>query len=75
MVLDFPSYQKFKQYVQEQGISPIHMHDACGGQYFSVDQPDEKTAEVVRAYFAPMGVLADFTDDLSNFMLLDQEVQ
>ena len=74
MVLDFPAYQTLKQFVQEQGLSPIHMHDACGGQYFSVEQPDQKTADAIRSYFAPQGVLADFTEDLSNFMLLDREV-
>lgn len=72
MVLDFPVYQQLKEYVARQGLSPIHMHDACGGQYFTVEHPDEKTADAIRAYFAPQGVLADFTEDLTSFILLDQ---
>ena len=47
------------------------MVDACGGQYFTLEQPDGPTLQALRDYFAPMGARPDFTDENTHFVLLD----
>lgn len=71
MVLSFPEYQALKAHLAAEGLSPIHMVDACGGQYFTLEQPDERTLQALRDYFAPMGAKPDFTDENTHFVLLD----
>ena len=75
MILDFPSYQALKAHLRELGVHDVHLNDCCGGQCFYVDDPDDATVEAIRAYFAERGILADFTDDRSIFMLLDKGEQ
>lgn len=73
MVLDFHDYRTLKAHLKAQGLSDIHLHDACGGQYFTVDHLDDKTQAALVAYFAPMGAKPDFTDDRTSFILLDRK--
>ena len=46
----------------------VHMHDACGGQFFNWDslgEKDPQVREAVAAFFSARGVELAFNDDPS----------
>ena len=53
----------------EAGIpTRVHLHDACGGQFFSWDSLGERDVEVreaVRRFFSGRGIELDFVGDSS----------
>lgn len=50
----------------------IHLHDACGGQFFSWDSLGERDGEVREAiarFFSSRGIQPTFNDDPSFYIL------
>ena len=67
MVVDFNEYRALKAELAERGIS-IHLTDACGGQYFNLDDPDEEKQAVVSEVFSAHGIPVSFTIGGAQFM-------
>ena len=45
----------------------VHFHDGCGGQYFSLDEPNDALREFIAGYYAERGFTADFSEDGTAF--------
>ena len=73
MVLDFHEYRKFKEKLLETGFHEIHLHDVCGGQYFSIDDPDDATCDEIVRLFAEIGQRVNFSENREEFTLEDIE--
>ena len=71
-VLDFPSYRPLKLRLMEEGLGEIHMHDTCGGQYFSIDEPNEAIIGALVKHFEAMGVEPVFSYEAREFILVKQ---
>ncbi len=57
---------KLKQLVRQYGYA-VHVHDACGGQSFTLEQvdenPSERVYEAIKEFFAERGMSMDFYDE------------
>ena len=40
MILSFDDVRELKREVAEKFSAPVHFHDGCGGQYFTLEAPD-----------------------------------
>lgn len=40
MILSFDDVRELKREVAEKFSVPVHFHDGCGGQYFTLEAPD-----------------------------------
>lgn len=67
MYLSLFDAAEIKNEIAERFSVQIHFHDGCGGQYFSIDNPNEKTEEDIIAYFAERNLKADFTENREYF--------
>ena len=50
---------------------PVHFHDGCGGQFFSLEQAED--AGGLPAFFAEKGLRAAFSEDGLLFTLEEEE--
>ncbi|MGI6218206.1 MAG: RDAC family protein [Coriobacteriales bacterium] len=73
MVLDFHEYKKVKDRLLEEGYHEIHMHDVCGGQYFSIEDPDDPTCDAVVKYMAELGAKVNFSETREEFTVSELE--
>lgn len=69
ITLNYDSVIELKNAAALNFTDKIHFHDACGGQYFSLDQSNEKMVEFIKDYFDKKVINAVFTDDKLNFYL------
>lgn len=51
----------------------VHFHDGCGGQYFSLDLPNDGLREFICGYFAELGLSAEFAGDGMVFTVKGSE--
>ena len=61
---------ELKKVIKTKFGADIHFHDACGGQYFSVDNANEDLKSFVLKYFAEKGLSARFSEDLRGFYVV-----
>lgn len=47
--------------------SEIHLHDTCGGQYFSLEKFNQSTQEVIEQFVSAKGLAVTFSPDKSGF--------
>lgn len=64
-VLTFDQVAELKKLLAEKSTGKIHMHDTCGGQYFSIEGETEQTKPLIAEYAAAAGYSAVF-DELSH---------
>ena len=72
MTLTLAQVIELKKYLEENAGQSVHLHDACGGQYFSLDYADEKAKKAVEDYFAPKNIEASFAVDQKGFTLKEK---
>lgn len=60
---EYSEVLKLKSACAEHYPDHVHFHDGCGGQYFSLDERNDGLREFICAYFADMGLRADFMED------------
>ena len=58
-----------KRAAAEKFTDKIHFHDACGGQYFKLETPNEELQKFIVDYFEGQGIAAVFSEDNMNFHL------
>ena len=69
VTLNYDSVIELKNEAQEHFTDKIHFHDACGGQYFSLETKNEMLVKFIKEYFAKQSFNAVFSDDGLNFSL------
>ena len=70
MTLDYSDVLKMKKAVDEVFHLNVHFHDACGGQYFSLDEkPDEDLKKFITDYFGRLSINVNYTEDFQRFTL------
>lgn len=67
MVLTIEQVIALKEAVKQNTGHAVHLHDACGGQYFSLDSANEQVKNFIIDYFAQKGAAAVFANDQKGF--------
>lgn len=70
MLLNLDEVLELQTRLAERNGAKIHMHDTCGGQYFTVETPCAETAELVRAFLAEKSLSVKFTEKLDAFTII-----
>lgn len=67
MAFTFDEVLVFKKDLDEKFNVYLHFHDACAGQYFSLDEKDATTenAQNITRYFKDKNINVSFSDDYS----------
>lgn len=68
-ILSFNSVTELKHAVTEKFSTPIHFHDGCGGQYFTVENSSAELRNFIVEYFEKRNLLAVFSDDGIQFCI------
>ncbi len=68
-ILDFTEVLELKKVVQEKYNIYVHFHDACGGQYFSMEETKDGVQQFIKEFFSVKKLLPVFTDDGLTFTL------
>ena len=71
MELEYQTYRPIKLALLERGLSEIHMHDTCSGQYFSIEEPDDATCAALEELLAELGAAPVYTEDRTEFTLAE----
>lgn len=66
-ILSFDSVTEFKKAASEKFATPIHFHDGCGGQYFTIEIPDKELKAFIIQYFEQRNLSAAFNHNGSQF--------
>lgn len=70
MTFDYSDVLKMKKAVDEVFHLNVHFHDACGGQYFSLDEkPSDELRRFIVNYFEKLGIKVNYTNDFQIFTL------
>lgn len=69
MIIDFSEITKFKKEIAEQYQVPLHFHDGCGGQYFTLDASNAELQKHITDYFSCKGLQVSFSEDGKHFTL------
>lgn len=67
MILTLSEAAELKKETAEKCSVRLHFHDGCGGQYFSLDQPDEAAAQHIAEFLALRNRRALFSEDGLRF--------
>lgn len=68
MVITFDKAAELKQQISDKFGLYLHLHDACGAQSFSFDEPiDEYVSAWIREYFGKIGGNVQFSESGSEF--------
>ncbi len=67
MVLKFDDVINLKKLILEKYNEILHLHDTCGGQYFSFDNKIEGIEDFVNEYLSQYNQRADFAKDSLSF--------
>lgn len=70
MNLDYSDVLKMKKAVDSVFHINVHFHDACGGQYFSLDEkPSDDLKSYIVNYFEKSNIKVNFNSDFQIFTL------
>ena len=69
VILNYDSVIELKNEVKKYYTDKIHFHDACGGQYFSLEVKNEKLLAFIKEYFEQKNIKAVFSEDGLTFSL------
>ncbi len=72
MILTLDKFLEFKHSMAEKGIA-VHLHDTCGGQYFSLDDAGDETIAAIESFFADKpGIQLVFQPNRLGFFVVAQ---
>ena len=69
MALTLSEVIELKNLINEKGGVEIHMHDACGGQYFTLGEPSPETVGIIKSYLEPKGIKARYSPNNDSFTI------
>ena len=73
IAVSVPEVIELKNEVNERFSAPVHFHDRCGGQFFSLEKADDELQEFIKAYFSLRNIKAVFSEDGMQFTLQEPE--
>ena len=68
-IIDFNEALVFKKEVYEKYGVYIRFHDACGGQYFDMDETKDGVQQFIKEYFSVKNILPVFSESGLSFTL------
>lgn len=69
IMLEFAQVLELKRAAAEHFKDKIHFHDACGGQYFSLEQSNKILENFIIEYFKHKHIKVIFSADKLTFTL------
>ena len=69
MILSFDYVRELKKEVAEKFSVPVHFHDGCGGQYFTLEAPDPDLITFITRYCTERNRRAVFIGDGTRFTI------
>lgn len=69
MSLNIDEVLGLKKYLENKNAVKMHLHDACGGQYFTLEKPDKATMDLIKLYLKEKKIMAVFSNDNSSFTI------
>lgn len=70
MNLNYSDVIVMKKAVDEVFHLNVHFHDACGGQYFSLDDtPSDELVSFITDFFKKQNITVNFSSDFKTFTL------
>lgn len=69
-MLNLFEVSEFKTFLKENNGGEIHMHDTCGGQYFTIEKGNDDTERLVNEYLTKKKNKVIFSDDKASFTIL-----
>ena len=67
--IDFSNVIKIKNAVNEKFGEYVHFHDACGGQYFTLEHTSPQIIEFIKEFVKTLGYTAEFEENGLFFTL------
>ena len=67
MILKFDDVIKLKKLILKEYNAKLHMHDTCGGQYFSFDKKLDGIEKFINEYLSQYNMSAKFSQDSLSF--------
>lgn len=69
VVISFSEVIKLKDAVSKNFDEKMHFHDACGGQYFTLEKTNKNLQKFITDFMKNSGYKAIFDDDGLSFTL------
>lgn len=68
-MLNFYQIEELKNKMLEGDKSILHFHDACGGQYFTIENMTDKTYDIINKYLSKLNKTLIKGEDKNSFYL------
>ena len=72
MVISITQAAALKEEVKKRFCVSLHFCDGCGGQFFTLEAPDEALRQFITEYFADQDLQAVFSEDGLRFTVKKQ---
>lgn len=70
-IISFDDVLELKKACKEKFNEHVHFHDACGGQYFSLETDSDEIREFITDFLLKMKYKVNFDKDKMSFTLGD----
>ena len=72
-MLNLDEVIEFKNYLAENNAANIHLHDTCGGQYFTIDSGDDLTVNLIKDFLSKKNQQFVFAADKLSFTIISNK--
>ena len=69
MFLNLDEIINLKNFILDNFNEKLHVHDTCGGQYFTLDTQIDNLENVTNDYFSKKNLQAKFSNDKLSFTI------
>ena len=69
-MLNLDEVIELKNFLVDNNAANIHLHDTCGGQYFTVDSGNDYTENLIKDYLSKKNQQVVFADDKLSFTII-----
>lgn len=69
VIISFAEVLKLKEAVKQEFNEKVHFHDACGGQYFTLEKTNKNLQKFITEFMENIGYKTIFDDDGLSFTL------
>jgi hypothetical protein len=73
VMLNLYDVSELKKLLENQGGAVIHMHDTCGGQYFSLENGDPNSRAVIEKFVEAKKLKAVFNPSSDGFTVIKKK--
>lgn len=68
-MLNLFEVSELKNLLKEKNAGILHLHDTCGGQYFTIEDRTDLTNEILTEFLNSKGQKIQFSSDFNSFTL------